>query len=111
VDISEILQPDYKTMTVNGEAFESQFLPQHYSLGTIMVPETRTAPFKLKAGKKYQLRITTRRRELVESIYFDRDEKAIGGWRVSQCVAERYTLYSRNTVTSGGKTIDGVCEE
>ena len=62
VDISEIPQPDFRTMTVSAEAFESQFLPQHYNLGTVMVPERRAAPFKLQAGKKYQLRITTRRR-------------------------------------------------
>jgi hypothetical protein len=110
VDISEILQPDFKTMTVSGEAFESQVFPQHYSLGTILVPETRTAPFKLQAGKNYQLHISTRRREVVERIYFDRDEKAIGGWRISQCVVESYTLYRRHKVTFGTKTIDGVCE-
>jgi len=109
VDISEIPQPDFRTATVSGEAFESLFLPQHYSLGTMVVPEERAAPFKLQAGKKYQLRITTRRKVLVERIYFDRDEKAIGGWHVSECVVERYILYGRNTVSCGEKAADGAC--
>jgi hypothetical protein len=103
VDISEILQPDLTNMTVSAEAFESQFLPQHYNLGTITIPQMRTAPFKLGVSKSYRLLITTRRMVFAERIYFDRDEKAIGGWRVSECVSQEYTLYGRNTVTSGEK--------
>jgi hypothetical protein len=110
VDISEILQPDLTHMTVSAEAFESQFLPAHYNLGTIMVPQMRTAPFKLKASKRYHLLITTRRMVFVERIYFDRDEKAIGGWRVSECVSQDYTLYGPDAVTSGEHLIEGKCE-
>jgi hypothetical protein len=110
VDISEIPQPDFTKMTVSAEAFESLFLPQHYDLGTITVPEDRTAPFKLEAGKNYQLLIRTRRMVFVERIYFDRDEKAIGGWRTSDCISERYTTYSQQTVTSGEKLIEGKCK-
>ena len=110
VDLSEIVQPDMTSMTVSAEAFESQFLPQHYNLGTIAVPEDRTAPFKLEAGKNYQLLIRTRRMIFAERIYFDRDEKAIGGWRTSECTSQRYTSYSQQTVTVGDKLIDGKCE-
>jgi hypothetical protein len=110
VDISEIPQPDFTNMTVNAEAFESQFLPHHYDLGTITVPEDRAAPFKLEAGKNYQLLIRTRRMVFVERIYFDRDEKAIGGWRTSECVSQKFTSYGQQTVTSGEKLIEGKCE-
>jgi len=110
VDISEILKPDPKTMTVSPDAFESQFFPQHYSLGTITVPEMRTAPFKLRVGRDYQLLITTRRRVFSERVYFLRDEKAIGGWKVSECVVEKYTLYGRDSVIGGERLIDGRCE-
>ena len=111
VDISEILQLDPTTKTVSAEAFESQFLPSHYSLGTVMVPETRTAPFKLQVGKNYQLHITTRRREFVERIYFYRDEKAIGGWHVSECIVQRYTLYRQHSVTGGERLVQGKCDK
>jgi hypothetical protein len=110
VDISEIPQPDFKNMTVSAEAFESQFLPQRYGLGTIMVPQTRTAPFKLESGKNYSLLITTRRKVFWERIYFDRDEKAIGGWSTTECVSEEYTLYGHPAVTSGYRLIEGKCE-
>jgi hypothetical protein len=89
---------------------ESVFHPTHYMLGTVVVPATFTAPFKLQEGKRYTLQITTRRGEFREDIYTRRDASAPGGWRESWCMYGRQTVYKHGTVTSEEKLLDGKCD-
>ena len=88
---------------------ESIMHPTHYSLGTVIVPGTFTAPFTLQEGKRYALFITTRRGEFREDISIDRDAAAPGGWRESWCMYGRRTVYKHRTVTSEETLLDGKC--
>ncbi|MGA7382488.1 MAG: hypothetical protein WBX03_16685 [Terriglobales bacterium] len=89
---------------------ESVLHPTHYNLGTLKVPGTFTAPFKLEKGKRYSLQITTRRGEYREDIRIDRDPKAAVGWKESSCVYGRRTIYTDKTVTSQEYLLDGKCD-
>jgi hypothetical protein len=91
-------------------AMESMLYPTHYNLGTIMVPGMFVAPFKLEAGKRYDLLITTRRGLFREEIYIKRDPSAPGGWAESSCTYVRQTVHKHGTTVSEEKLLTGKCD-
>ncbi|HEY1482256.1 MAG TPA: hypothetical protein VGK96_26450 [Candidatus Sulfotelmatobacter sp.] len=82
------------------EVMDSLRTPAHYTLGTVIPTTIFAAPFKMQSGKRYQLRITTRRDFFYENVNIDTDPNAPGGYKVSWCLYR----YADN------KLLDGKCE-
>jgi hypothetical protein len=83
---------------ITPEVRNSLFTPAHYNLGNL-VRGIFPAPFKLEAGKRYQLSITTRRNSYYENINIDESKNSPGGYNISWCLYR----YSDN------KLLDGKC--
>ncbi len=107
VDLSE---NPLRIEEITKSGLESMFHPAHFVLGTITVPTTFTAPFKLQEGKRYTILITTRRGSFREEIHIYRDANTPGGWRESWCMYGRQTVYKHGTITGEEKLLDGKCD-
>jgi hypothetical protein len=109
-DVTVDLMEDPRRMEeMTQSAMESMMYPTHYNLGTIMVPGRFVAPFKLEAGKGYNLLITTRRGSFRQEIYIKRDPSAAGGWAEFSCTYVRQIAHKHGTTVSEDKLLLGDC--
>lgn len=104
LDIS-LMPPPRTKKGVTPEIAETIFHPEHVDLGTIL-PGVFEAPFRLEAGRRYYIRITTRRALYYEEINIVRAPQRPGGWGISACIHQ----YRTNGRTSYDTLVWGKCE-
>jgi hypothetical protein len=93
---------------LTNEVMDTRIHPFHYNLGTIM-PGIFEAPFQLKIGKRYQIKIVTRRNLFYENLYVDTTPTDL--YKITSCTYQQEFKGTAKGMTLFNRIIEGDCKE